>query len=211
MSNSTAPVIDACTEYLGYRYDPTILEEDDRLDRVHHLIVYVKTGQEAGYVDCSPYREATVEEVRRTIEFISECNCEQFANGITPKCYEPVVRVATVDRKAKLEAALDAAEREVDDLTPRLKRGCKALAFKGRKIKPGTEVQVFWVGTQRNKFSGAMETRAGVALPDGSKVFCDAGNLQPLPTEAEMTSYAAAQKALAEAKAAKAALDMVPA
>lgn len=202
MSNSTAPATDAYVEYLGYRYDPTILEEDDRLDRVLHTIVYVKTGREAGFVDHSPYSEATVEEVRRTIEFISECNCEQVAAGITPKCYEPVCPVLTEEQKAKGYDLLDAAKRKVRESTPSLKRGGKALAFKGRKIKPGTEVEVFWVGQKRNPFSNAMEMRAGVALPDGSKVFCDAGNLQPLPTDEEMAAFKAAQHELMGVKVA---------
>ena len=105
--------------------------------------------------------------------------------------------------KEAIDKAITQAEYAVKNATPTLQRGKSALVFKGRKIKPGTEVQVFWVGTQRNKFSGAMETRAGVTMPDGSKVFCDAGNLQPLPTADEMAAFADAQKALAEAKAAK--------
>lgn len=99
--------------------------------------------------------------------------------------------------------AVRLAEQEVKDTTPSVQRGKPALAFKGRKIKPGTEVQVFWIGERRNCFSNAMELRAGVTLPDGSKVFCDAGNLQPIPTDTEMTLFAAAQKALTEAREAE--------
>jgi hypothetical protein len=203
MSNSTAPATDLYAEYLGYRYDQETDDQGDNI-KLFHNIIYVKTGRLAGSVNCSPYSEPTVEEVRRQIEFISECNCEQFAAGVLPKCYEPAN--LTEEQKAKGYDILDAAERKVKDLTPRLKRGGKALAFKGRKIKPGTEVLVFWVGEKRNPFSNALEMRAGVNLPDGSKVFCDAGNLQPLPSDEEMAAFKVAQL---ELKGVKVALSIV--
>ena len=198
MSNSTDRI-----EYLGYRYEPTVLEEDDRLDRVIHSIVYIKTGREAGYVDHSPYSEASEEEVHRTIESISEANCEQFANGITPECYKSISKPQAVERAALtriLTLALEAAEREVRLTTPRLARGRKALVIKGRKIKPGTEVELFWVGTQRNPYSHQNEDRAGAILPNGDKVFCSADNLDPIVTAEDQTAYADALEALKEAE-----------
>lgn len=108
------------------------------------------------------------------------------------KSYTSFVRSAS--------ASLGGAEMAVKDATPKLRRGCKAIVHKGRKIEVGTEVQVFWVGSKRNPYSRRMEERAGVLLPSGEKVFCDAGNLEVVPTQDELDAYVAAKARLALAK-----------
>jgi hypothetical protein len=116
----------------------------------------------------------------------------------------PELKAAYEAHRAKIGFAagrVTETERAVANLTPALKRGCKAMAFKGRKVAIGTEVTVFWVGNTYNKFSGRNETRAGVVLPSGEKLFVAAENLEVIPTQAEMAAYAAAQANLATAKA----------
>jgi hypothetical protein len=197
MSNDTT---NAGFEHMGYRYQPEYDDQGDCVKTIHEII-YIKTGKLAGYVQVSPYATPTVEQIARQIEFISECNCEQVAAGITPACYEVSLT------KGEAETALCNAEYEAEKAVPKVRRGGKALVFKGRKIKVGTEVDVFWVGTKRNSFSGAWEERAGVTLPDGTKVFCSACNLDPLPTVQEIEAHGKAQKALEEARKAMAAFD----
>jgi hypothetical protein len=96
----------------------------------------------------------------------------------------------------KLEQALSKAQAEVDRLKPALRKGGKALAFKGRKVKVGTEVEIFWSGTVRNKFNGCNEHRLGVILPNGDKTWVSADNFEPLPTPAEVAAYGYALKFL---------------
>ena len=102
--------------------------------------------------------------------------------------------------RAVVNANLRNAEQVLKQVTPKVERGKQALVFKGRKIKPGTEVSVFWYGSCYNKFAHCNETRAGVTLADGTKVFVSAENLEPLPSQEQMLAYAEAQKALAEAQ-----------
>lgn len=191
MSNSTAILANPVfTEYLGYRYEQETDDQGDNIKLIHNVI-YIKTGRIAGSIDCSPYCEPTLEEVHQKIESISESNCEQAANGITPACYEPAATPVQLPY-AILHADVYRATAILGEVTPKLARGKKALVFKGRKIQPGTEVQIFWLALVTNKFNHQRELRAGVTLPDGSKVFCSADNLEPLPTDAEMATYAAA-------------------
>lgn len=95
---------------------------------------------------------------------------------------------------SRLENEANAAEQSVEWLTPCVRKGRPALVFKGRKILPGTTVQVFWTATRQNTFNGQMEDVAGVITPDGKKVFCNAGNLQPLPEKADLDRLAEAQR-----------------
>lgn len=120
-------------------------------------------------------------------------------------------RKAKADRiaiLAKAEREVNDAERLLDSTFPHLHKGCKAVAIKGRKVKVGTEVEVFWVGTVNNKFTGCREERAGVKV-NGETVWCSADNLEVVPTEVQVDNILTAkailkfaQKALEATKAA---------
>lgn len=205
MSNSTTDLNNyLATEtisYLGYRYEPEVMEEDD-CHKILHTVIYEKTGRVAGHIDHSPYSTPTEEKIRQAIEFWAESHAEQVANDILPECYEP--KATNVEA---LKEALCRAEYEVERTTPKVQRGSKAIAYRGRKVPVGTVVEVFWVGDKRNPFSNAIEKRAGVILPDGSKTFVDAHNLDPVPTEAEMKAHGEAVRALKAAQKAMRAVD----
>lgn len=51
-----------------------------------------------------------------------------------------------------------------------IKKGDMVLIVKGRKVKKGTQAQVFWVGTRYNPYSRQNEERIGIEV-DGERVF----------------------------------------
>ena len=61
-----------------------------------------------------------------------------------------------------------------------LTRGMKVKVVRGRKVPKGTVAEVFWFGADKFK---ANAYRVGLALPNGTKVFTDAGNVEPVNAE----------------------------
>ena len=62
------------------------------------------------------------------------------------------------------------------------RKGDTARILKGRKVKKGLEVHVFWAGTVYNRYSRQDEERIGVEV-DGEKVFISAENAEPVGWE----------------------------
>jgi hypothetical protein len=120
-----------------------------------------------------------------------------------------VVIDITPELTAKVEArendfdnankAIRSAEGHLKAVTPRLARNTVAKVVKGRKVKIGLTVEVFWTGTVRNKFSNRMEDRAGIKV-DGQTVWVAAQNLEVIPTEKQVLEVASAKVELAAAK-----------
>ncbi len=58
-----------------------------------------------------------------------------------------------------------------------IRKGDNVLIVKGRKVKKGSVVPVFWAGTRYNPYSRMEEDRIGVEV-DGERIFISAGNAE---------------------------------
>lgn len=67
----------------------------------------------------------------------------------------------------------------------KVRKGDTVRIIKGRKVKKGLEVPVFWAGTRYNRYSRQEEERIGVEV-DGERVFIDAGNAEPVDWESRL-------------------------
>jgi len=92
--------------------------------------------------------------------------------------------------EARLEAQAEARVREV-------RRGCRAVVARGRKVAKGTEGRVFWLG------QGDYGWRAGLETDDGQTVWVALSNLdRVLPPKPEGMGWRDFANHLAELRAA---------
>ncbi len=139
--------------------------------------------------------DGEVEEVNLGYSSDADFNCDA-----TPELLVKMqTRAAVV---GKLETGLAQARADVERYKPALRKGSKALAFKGRKVAIGTEVEIFWSGTTYNKWTHNHDHRLGIILPNGAKEWVAADNFEPLPTVIEVQDYASALALLKQAEAA---------
>lgn len=102
----------------------------------------------------------------------------------TPETAREVIR--SLKSSALFKYAVSVAEERA-----KIKKGCKAIVTRGRKIKPGTVINVFWTGEketyQSRKYSWLHETESitGGFTEDGQKIFVKTEYLKRLdPTPA---------------------------
>ena len=67
----------------------------------------------------------------------------------------------------------------------KIRKGDTVRIVKGRKVKKGLEVPVFWAGTTYNRWSRQNEERIGVDV-DGERVFISAENAEPVGWESRL-------------------------
>ena len=81
------------------------------------------------------------------------------------------------------------------DQAKKIRKGDTVRIIKGRKIKKGLEVPVFWAGTRYNPYSRMTEERIGVEV-DGERVFISAENAEPVNWEKRLLTGKARKKAI---------------
>ena len=81
----------------------------------------------------------------------------------------------------------------------KIRKGDTVRIVKGRKVKKGSVVKVFWAGTVYNRYSRMEEDRIGVEV-DGERVFISAENAEPVGWEDRMI-HGRERKALIRNKA----------
>ena len=184
------------TEAYGYNY--YFLESDIPHFAGRVLSTAMVTHQVMSDV-WEDYRHAKVACENGTVEDICVHNADVIVD------IEPHLKALVEERAKALELAarvVENAEKAYDNAEPRLRRGDKAEVIRGRKIPIGSEVEVFWVGSVRNKFNGQNELRAGVKH-NGETVWVAACNLEPIPSEQEIADRIAAKLALENAQKAQ--------
>ena len=150
----------------------------DKDETIYHGCV-INWYERNGYYDSDFYAEVWDEETQsiKTVEFDSTRH-GGYGNAKLDATDEVLRKVY---RQKKQLAAAIVDRKSVED-AKKIRKGDTVRIIKGRKVKKGLEVPVFWAGIRHNPYSRKDEARIGVEV-DGERVFIAAENAEPVNWE----------------------------
>lgn len=148
-----------------------------------HVGLVLRVWEQNGRDDSDFYAEVWNPETGRpeSIQYASTRGWT-YPNGATVDA-TPEVLAAYAAWCQRVDAERRAAEAAREAATPRF--GKTVRVVKGRKVPVGTVAEVFWTGRNgfnRSRWGRNEIERIGLRLPDGSKVFTDASNVEVVPS-----------------------------